>query len=839
MKNSHNKSEAKILRQKAEALLKKKSEAKILELIEELAYQNEEKTKRADELLIANKELAFQNEEKEKRASELISANKELAFQQDNLKKIASRVPGVVYQFLLRPDGTSSFPYASEAIRDTFRVSPDEVREDASKVFAVVHPDDLATVNASILVSAQNLTLWQHEFRVKFDDFTIRSLFGNAVPQKEADGSVLWHGFITDITEVNRLRERLKSSEEQRNSILNNVLDVVWSLSWPDLKVNFISKSVEQVFGRSVREFVENPSLWEDTVHPDDKHISDKAFKQLTKEGSAVRECRIVRPDGSIVWINDKSKIVVDHNGMPIRIDGVSRDITEHKRAEDELRIKEERYRLLAENASDVIWTMNLDGTITYISPAIEILRGLTVEEAMNQPIEKIHTPDSRVIVLDYMQRLKLAYASGLPLDSLRGELEYYRKDGSVMWAEVIVFPIPGSGSSSTTLLGVSRDITERKQAELALIESERKLNEAQHIGNFGYWEYDFVKRKLHWSDQIYAMYEYSKDSYEPDLNKALLSIHIDDQKTLENHFVNSLQNKTNFEVESRIISSKGEIKHIITRASPKFDEQGNPLSMLGTIVDITEQKKAETALMESEAKLKELNAGKDKFFSIIAHDLSSPFNAFLGFTRLLVEELDTLSIKELQKIALSMRNSASNVFRLLENLLEWSRMQQGKIIFNPESTLLMPLISDTISPVMDSANNKGIEISYEIPASLEVFADEYMLASTIRNLVSNAVKFSRKGGTVTIVAKPIPCNLVEIFVRDTGIGMSSTMVDDLFRLDVQINRKGTDGEPSAGLGLLLCKDFIEKHGGKLWVESEEGKGSVFFVTIPEKNPFS
>lgn len=127
------------------------------------------------------------------------------------------------------------------------------------------------------------------------------------MPQKELDGSVLRHGFITDITDGNRLKEKLKSSEEQRNSILNNVTDVVWSLSWPDKKVNYISQSVEKVFGRSVHEFIENPSLWADTAHPDDKHISDKAFEQLTKEGSAVRECRIVRPDGSIVCINDHS----------------------------------------------------------------------------------------------------------------------------------------------------------------------------------------------------------------------------------------------------------------------------------------------------------------------------------------------------------------------------------------------------------------------------------------------------------------------------------------------------------------------------------------------------
>ena len=179
------------------------------------------------------------------------------------------------------------------------------------------------------------------------------------------------------------------------------------------------------------------------------------------------------------------------------------------------------------------------------------------------------------------------------------------------------------------------------------------------------------------------------------------------------------------------------------------------------------------------------------------------------------------------------MRDSATNLFRLLENLLEWSRLQRDITPFEPESFLLMCMMTESMRPVMDSANKKEIEISYEIPGDLEVFADENMLASTLRNLTSNAVKYTPKGGKVTITAKLVPGHSVEISVRDTGIGMTPEMVDDLFRLDVQTNRKGTDGEPSSGLGLLLCKDFVEKHGGKIWVESEEGKGSTFCFTLP------
>ena len=283
---------------------------------------------------------------------------------------------------------------------------------------------------------------------------------------------------------------------------------------------------------------------------------------------------------------------------------------------------------------------------------------------------------------------------------------------------------------------------------------------------------------------------------------------------------------------EIEIISKDGSKKDIMVTATPSFRDE-KFIGTFGIFRDITDRKQAEEKIKHKNEQLIQANAEKDKFFSIISHDLRGPFNGFLGLSKLLAEDLQRFTPEDIKKIAGSMRDSATNMFSLLENLLEWSRLQRGITSFKPESFLLMPMIDDIMHTVMDSANKKEIEISYEIQADLEVFADEYMLASTIRNLASNAVKFTLKGGKVTIAAKSVPGHSVEISIRDTGIGMNHEMVHDLFRLDVQTNRRGTENEPSSGLGLLLCKDFVEKHGGKLWVESEEGKGSAFYFTIP------
>jgi len=239
--------------------------------------------------------------------------------------------------------------------------------------------------------------------------------------------------------------------------------------------------------------------------------------------------------------------------------------------------------------------------------------------------------------------------------------------------------------------------------------------------------------------------------------------------------------------------------------------------------------------LEENNLQLKELDSIKDKFFSIIAHDLRSPFNSFLGFTKMLAEDLPTMTLEQIQKIADSMRKSATNLYSLLENLLEWSFLQRGVTTFSPVSFLLMPKLSESLSSIIELASKKEIGIDFNIPENLTVYADDNMLWSIIRNLVSNAVKFTPNGGKVTITAKPIPGDMVEVSIKDTGIGMNPEMVENLFKLDIDTSRKGTENEPSTGLGLILCKEFVEKHGGRLRVESEEGTGSTFHFTLPAK----
>jgi len=249
---------------------------------------------------------------------------------------------------------------------------------------------------------------------------------------------------------------------------------------------------------------------------------------------------------------------------------------------------------------------------------------------------------------------------------------------------------------------------------------------------------------------------------------------------------------------------------------------------------DISDRKIADQIIKLKNEELLRISAEKDKLYSIISHDLRNPFQGFLSLTEMMAEDLSKLTMDELRDIAERLKDSAVNLFLLLENLLKWSRMQQGLIPFNPETFHLLSSVEESIAAIMESAKIKGIEIFINIPDDIRFFADNNILQTVIRNLVTNAVKFTPRNGNIHISGKKLTDKSIEICIKDSGIGMPPQMLDNLFRNDVQTNREGTEGELSTGLGLLLCKEFVTKNAGKIWVESEEGKGSSFYFTIPE-----
>jgi len=272
---------------------------------------------------------------------------------------------------------------------------------------------------------------------------------------------------------------------------------------------------------------------------------------------------------------------------------------------------------------------------------------------------------------------------------------------------------------------------------------------------------------------------------------------------------------------------------------APIFDDQGRMVGTVGTARDVTREKDVEQKIRKYTEELQELNSSKDKFFSIISHDLKGPFNAILGFSEILTREWNDFTEEERQHFVRNIHSSAQNTFKLLENLLAWSMAQTGKQNFSPFPVDLSVVTNDMVIFLREQAEKKQIRMFTAVNFGTVVLADEQMVRTVIRNLISNAIKFTPVGGQIKIYTEPFNDDtehheMVKLVVTDTGVGIPDDMMGKLFRIDQQVRSTGTANEKGTGLGLILCKELIDKHGGRIWAESEEGKGSRFCITLPK-----
>jgi PAS domain S-box-containing protein len=302
-------------------------------------------------------------------------------------------------------------------------------------------------------------------------------------------------------------------------------------------------------------------------------------------------------------------------------------------------------------------------------------------------------------------------------------------------------------------------------------------------------------------------------------------SVHPDDFDFCLQTYVTAFDKHEAFVMEYRMKNKYGQYRWIRDFGRPFYDLDNSFSGYIGSCYDITERK-------EDELKLIELNATKDKFFSIIAHDLRNPFSNILAATDLLshCNKNDTFKI---EKISTELYSITKTTYELLENLLVWANTQTHRISYIPEFITLSEQFYDSIKQVQPLANKKEITINTLLIDGLKVFADRNMLTTILRNLLTNAIKYTHQKGHIDLIANDIE-DSIEIEISDNGVGMNDTQIQKLFKIDVNPSTKGTNNEKGTGLGLIICKEFVEKHGGKIWVESELNKGSQFKFTLPK-----
>jgi signal transduction histidine kinase len=298
-------------------------------------------------------------------------------------------------------------------------------------------------------------------------------------------------------------------------------------------------------------------------------------------------------------------------------------------------------------------------------------------------------------------------------------------------------------------------------------------------------------------------------------------------------------QNSATKDIPVIFLTAKTEIEHIIKGfeigAVDYITKPFNSRELIARVNTHLELKAARDTILLQKEELKKANAAKDKFFSIISHDLGNLFNVLIGFGSILIKKNSRLTLDQKGEFIQTMLESSKQGHNLLTNLLAWSKSQTKGITSNPTLLKLQPVINDNIELFNSQVSSKNIMLSSSVAEDIIVFADKDMLNTVIRNLLSNAIKFTSETGKIEISSKQQE-NAVEISISDTGIGISPQDIDKIFRIDINHNTIGTAEEKGSGLGLILCKEFVERIGGNIWIESEEGKGSTVYIRLPSKS---
>jgi PAS domain S-box-containing protein len=672
-------------------------------------------------------------------------------------------------------------------------------------------------------------------YRVKVANGELRWIVTNGKSYVDKNGDLLFIGVSHDITDRIFAEEALLESEKRFSLSMDATSDGLWDWNVRTGSI-YYSPGYFRMLGYEPNEFSCVLDTWKNLIHPDDidAAISNNMDCMKNVSQSIHVEFRMKAKDGSWRWVLGRGKVVErDAKGEALRMIGSHVDITKRKDAEEILFRKDALLSITGSTAKVGGWEIDTDTMTLHWSEEVYHIHELdfTFVPNFSKGIN-FYAVESRPIIVDAVTR---AIKFGESFDL---ELEFITDKGNHRWVHSIGKVIQENGKIRK-VYGSIQDITTRKQVDEDLRASEALYRAIINASPYLITICDLDGRIKMFSPATLKLFGYDdrdeilgrlvSDFLVPeDRQRAMsdISLRVGGTKTGPNEYLAKHANGSTFYFEV-----SGEFIHNI---------EGVPIQMLLIGRDVSYRKQVELQIKLKNEELSKLNAEKDKFFSIISHDMRGPFNGFLGFTQILAKELSNLSKDEIQQIATGMNKSATNLFNLLENLLLWARIQQGLIPFVKEPIDLRRIVKQNIELMKPSANSKGIVIVNHILDETLVYGDQNMLRTIFRNLISNAVKFTPSGGQISVSSKINVEKCLEVSVIDSGIGMSQEMINDLFRIDKKPNRKGTEGEPSSGLGLILCREFVEKHGGLIWVESTEENqqtgqqgGSTFYFTLP------
>jgi PAS domain S-box-containing protein len=611
------------------------------------------------------------------------------------------------------------------------------------------------------------------------------------------------------------------------------------------------SAQIYRIAGRDPENFALDSDRCWDVIHPDDRQIVATHFDKAIASRAAVEfDARLLRPSGEVRNIIFKCQSELSESAAPVALFGVLTDVTDAFSTIRSIQDQHEMLDLAAELAHLGHWVWSAEtNALTFCSEHLARIHELTPDVFLGR-----FSHPSRIVnavEAEYRESYRTAIAAALD-EGTPYEIEYKLETRFATSRHIkeIGQPIFDEKGLLVRFIGTVQDISESKRRELLLTSANEALEARTQALKQSETKFrDIIEGSiqgiviLRGTRILFANNAFAKMIGVASSDEVMA---IDDARRLLPKGLDADAKLFWTEVTARRLDDQAQrsiIRGIDGRAvwidavGRLIDWEGAPAFLL-TVIDVTERHNAEQTLIQKSKELEDLNLQKDKLFSIIAHDLKGPFNSVLGFAGLLAAKAKTMPLEKVAEYADIVYSAATSVHDLLDNLLTWASVQMRSTDLRPMPIDLRPLVDASFYPLKAMAAEKNIGVGNTV-GDVDVVCDEAMVRIVLRNLISNGIKFTPKGGQVIVDAQPVLLRDgragVTVTVRDSGVGMDNETLAELFSFSRKMSRNGTQGERGTGLGLFLCRDIVERHGGQLTVESKMGRGTICSFTLPAR----